>query len=349
MNRYLLQFLSACSGLLLLWFSPTNGQLLKIPKLNELVADTLVIQLDSTVHADLDNPKVSVIDNRSIPGTVMTIDQIKKLRFIPVDRYMVLDKPLDQTISERWNLDNRQTDFSLNIDKISIWYDRDLIFRKVMVLNGYSRLENGVGKTLKEWQWEYRKRFKAKKAASIAGGVISDWMDGQYAALQGDIPTIPIEPHLYKRQCQVWTDNILLRDGFIIDTRLSLNYPIDQLDTYYRKISSLYYRKSSKHESIAFGGRDLHWYKRLNSLFIARINGTARIGFNNFEKDKFDHVDFINILLLNASGTAVIEYRPPFHKWFYAGFGIHQSYNFLPTVIDQMDTGIVLTLGAVFP
>lgn len=74
-----------------------------------------------------------------------------------------------------------------------------------------------------------------------------------------------------------------------------------------------------------------------------------RFGFNNFNSDKFSHLDFWNIFLINIGLSASIEYRPVYHRGFFWGIGLYGSINVLPDVISRFEPGLLFTLGIILP
>ena len=69
--------------------SPLFSQLGPMP---DLVADSL--QVPVTADSTIDRSGLTVVDNRAVTDRVVGVRQIKKWRYIPVDQYFVLDKPL---------------------------------------------------------------------------------------------------------------------------------------------------------------------------------------------------------------------------------------------------------------
>lgn len=111
----------------------------------------------------------------------------------------------------------------------------------------------------------------------------------------------------------------------------------------------MFYRKSDIHESIAIGGKDQQWYWRLSPSVISKTSATFRFGFNNFEGGYFKHLEYQNLLYVNVSGQASIEYRPVYHKGLYIGIGIYTGYNILPDVIPQAELGLLVSVGLLLP
>ena len=323
----------------------------KIPTWSDLIADTLLIPLpyDSLLA---DSPAVVPIrDDRPLPETQLGISQTKKIRYIPVDQYLTLAEPLGLTLSRVLSdtLPVMVHD-TLVIDHLSIWYDGGPTLNKGQILNGYTRLVNSQGATVRDWQWEIRVKQKRKEEREeYLGRLLTAWIEEQGQALAAPGGGRALSPNPYSRQFHPWLDIILLPDGYILNSHLTLYYPADHMRNYIRGAPGLYYRKSSRHESVAIGGRDQQWYLRLGNTWQARINMTFRFGFNNFNPDHFAYVDWWNIFLVNLGMTAAMEYRPVYHRGLYAGLGIHQSINILPEVVERYSPGLLITLGVVLP
>jgi len=319
-------------------------------KVPDLVSETILVKFEIDTLAIPLARSISVFDNRVQPGKIIAVDQVKKLMYIPVDRFFELEEPLADVVQKSYGANPQNPDYMLSIENITIWYDTNIRFQKVMVLNGYTRLLNEANETVKEWQWEFQSsRIKKKNREKWVGDLAGRWIKAQHNSLEADIPAISITPHKYRRKLNLWSDYVYLKDGYILDVRMSLDFPTDQLKSYLRKNPGIYFRKSTEHESIAMSGTNLTWFYRLNSMFQSRIDGTIRIGFNNFERSKFDHVDWHNIFLVNIGTTASIEYQPPFYKGIYGGLGVHYSHNLLPDIIEKSAFGVLLTVGVTLP
>lgn len=240
----------------------TAAQIWHLPN---FVADTTVVTIPGdTLFTSFSTN--SVEDQRSNTGNLICILQDNKWMFIPVDHYYVIKQPLADMVN--WYLGSSLADYHNNkliIGNVTYWEDKNPIFSKGPILNGYTKLVDENGKTIKDWQWEIRvKKSRNKKTEEIIGDLLADWMNTQKASLTNIEPNPTISPFPYCRQLLSWFDIIYLSDGYIIDARLSLDFPTDQMDKYIRGVRGIYYRRSSRHESIAIGGKDQQWYYRLN-------------------------------------------------------------------------------------
>ena len=319
---------------------------------SKFVADTLVINLpedSSLIAADM---PLRVVDYRETPGPFLGIRQIKKWKYIPVDQYLVLPESLSAALGRRLPADFTRPSDTLVIDKVSIWYDGSPMFLKGWTLNGRTRLVNSEGSTLRDWQWEHRVKKKRKqKPEDAISRLVGEWMSAQGKALKNDLATGITSPYRYRRQLMFRVDTIILPDGYILNGRLSLDFPADQMERYIRGAPGMgiYYRKSSKHESVAVGVKEQQWFVRLRPSWLGRLGLSFRIGGNSFNPDKFDYVDWWNILLVNVGITTAVEYRPRYHKGLFAGAGLYQSVNVLPEVVPRYAIGLLLTAGVILP
>ncbi len=320
--------------------------------LSQFIADTLVINLpiDSTRIAAED--PLPVLDYRKTPGPSVGIRQINKWRYIPVDQYLVLPDSLSTILAGYLPTATILSDAALAVDNISLWYDGSPMFGSGWKLNGHTRLVSDRGSTLYDWQWErHVKKEKKEELEDTIGRLVDDWMAAQGEVLQEQPPALNAPPYIYRRQLLLQLDTIILPDGYIINSRLSLDFPADQLDSYTRGAPGMevYYRKSSRHESIAVGGRKQQWLRRLGPSWITRLDLSFKIGFNSFNPDKYDYIHWRNIFLVNTGFTATLEYRPPYYRGLFAGIGLHQTANLLPEIVPQFATGLVLTAGVILP
>ncbi|MBA7704659.1 MAG: hypothetical protein GH143_00990 [Calditrichaeota bacterium] len=321
---------------------------------SRFIADTLVVNLpeDSTLTAP--ELPLQVRDDRETPGPVLGIRQIKKWRYIPVDQYLVLPEPLSAALVKCLPIDITRPGDTLVIDNISLWYDGSPLFLQGWTLNGRTRLVDGGGAIVRDWQWEHRVKKKRKqKPEDAIGRLMGEWMSAQAKALNEDISIHEVSPYRYRRQLLFRVDTIILPDGYILDGRLSLDFPADQLDRYIRGAPgmSIYYRKSSRHQDYSHRCKEQRWLIRLSTSWLGRLNCSFRVGGNSYNPDKFDYVDWCNILLVNIGLIAAVEYRPRYHKGLFADAGLHQSINVLPLpeVVPRYETGLLLTVGVVLP
>ena len=317
--------------------------------LGSFIADTSIINIpgDSLLTP---SSSISIDDKRGTPENLICILQDKKWIFVPIDHYYVLKQPLADIVYGFLREALLDADTKLIIENLSYSNDTNPLFVKGPKLNGYTKLVDSDGQIIKDWQWEIRtKKSGKKKTKEMIGNILFEWVKTQKSALTSIEPNPTISPFTYRHQLLSWIDVIYLHDGFILDGRLSLDYPTDQMKKYSRNTPSIYYRKSSLHESIAIGGKDQQWYFRLNSKWLTRINVTGRVGFNSFNTAKFDYLDWWNIFMVNVGLTGSIEYRPCYLKGLFAGVGIHQNINLLPEVIPYFETGLLFTFGVVLP
>ncbi len=322
---------------------------LKIPSRHQLISDTVYVEIEDRIEGDYSN--IKVLDNREHPGSTLHIGQVNVLNYIPIDRYYQLLKPLDETVSHNLNTDDKfesPSEYSLIVDNLTIWHDSKPRFINKWILNGYSRLENSDHQTVEEWQWELKiKGSKKKKVELKIGQLFDEWIKLQNDTLKSVNLKNLVQPHPYKRQLMIITDFIKYGDGYAINSRMPLYFPADQQKSYFRSAPGILYQKSSKHEAISIGGWDIGRYYRLTQSFVARTNGTFRLGFCRFNTDKFDYINWKNMFLINTTINTSIEYYPSFHKGLFAGIGINQSFNFLPEVVQQYNLGLLLTIGVV--
>ncbi len=319
---------------------------------SKFIADTLISNLPADSTRTVAGASLPVRDNRETPGPVLGIRQIKKWRYIPVDQYLVLPESLSVALGRYLPVDNVLPGDTLVIENISLWYDGSPLFLQGWTLNGRTRLVNSEGTILRDWQWEHRLKKKRKqKPEDAIGRLMGKWMTAQGKALKNDLATGITSPYRYRRQLLFRVDTIILPDGYILNGRLSLDFPADQLDRYIRGAPGMeiYYRKSSRHESIAVGFGEQQWLVRLRSSWLGRVNLSFRVGGNSYNPDKFDYVHWRNIFLINIGLTAAVEYRPPYYKGLFAGAGLYQSVNVLPEVVPRYAIGLLLTAGVVLP
>ena len=327
-------------------------RLAAMPKIDidDFISDTLLINLPVDSIRINGKPSLSVIDDRRFPGAVLGIQQTKRWKYIPVDQYLVIQDGLAPTLTKYFIRDSLRTTGTLYIKSLVHWYDGSPALNKGRKLNAYTVLEDSSGRIIGDWLWEFTLKPKKKQKNDAVIGELTDrWMSAQVKAIQRNDFHHRIYPYLYRRQMMSWWDVIILQDGYILNAHLTLDFPADQMPDWVRGSPGIFYRKARHHQSIAIGGKDQQWYHRINDNLIRRLNFSYRFGFNNFDKDKYNHLDVWNVFLVNFSANASIEYRPVYLKGLFFGVGVHTSVNILPEVIRRVEPGILLTTGFILP
>ena len=359
-------------------------------KIPNLILDTLVVPLavDSLEFPELPH----IVDRRKEAGNYLTTRQKLKFgNYIPVDERVVLSDSLSVVLARFLAADSVTVEGRLVVDHLSLWYDRSIPRRAGWVLNGYTREEMNVGETVRDWQWEVREENKKRKKGKEQKDDTKEKKDGfrlffkkdkpsdeeihrekfeklisRWMTLQGqgliEKPTAAksISPHPYRRQLLTWADVIIYPDGFGIEARLSLDYPMDQYDDYERGIPAFYFRQGPFYQTVAIERMTKLWYHRFNEKTLFRTTVTGRFGFNGYDHTQFEYLNLVNIFNLGATVSSVLEYRPPYHKGIFFGAGFQAGINFISALddikpssklkkggvpLDTFELGVILTIG----
>ncbi len=330
--------------------SHSQAQKIKFPTLETFISDTLEIQvpMDSSIDGKLS--KLEVIDSRNLDGNILGIRQTKKYRYIPVDQYLALNQSLSDLFQIQFVKDSLAQSGILHVSNLILWWDGSSVLDKGLCLNAYITYHDTSGEPVSDWMWEIRlKKEKKEEEAAYLSRFVQELTRQQSQALASGDFNREFYPHLYRRQLMSWSEFIIFNDGYAINVHFTLDFPPDQKTEWRRGSPGLFYRKSDIHESIAIGGKDQLWYWRLSPSLVTQSSATFRIGFNNFEGGHFDHLEYQNLLYVNVSGQAGIEYRPVYHKGLYGGLGVYVGYNILPDVIPQEELGLFVRLGVILP
>ncbi|NQV15639.1 hypothetical protein HQ531_09295 [bacterium] len=350
MNKPINKFKVMTLLILVIFFNQTWAQKFKWPNIETFISDTLNIQVpvDSTIDGDL--TQLKVIDSRDLEGDILGISQTKKFRYIPVDQYLVLNQSLADLFQTRFVTDSLQLSGTLHVSKLILWWDGAPVLNKGLCLNAYTTYHDTNAEPQSDWLWEIRlKKEKKEEEAAYLSRFVQELINQQSEALaRGDFNS-EFYPHLFRRQLMTWSEFIFFKDGYAINAHFTLDFPADQKSSWKRGSPGLFYRKSDIHESVAIGGKDQQWYWRLSPALISKTSSTFRLGFNNFEGGHFDHLKYWNLLYLNFSGQAILEYRPVHHKGLYGGLGVYAGYNILPKVIPRAEIGLLMSVGVILP
>ena len=382
MNRF--------SAIFLVLISVSSAQKWQ-PKIPNLILDTLVVPLAADSLDISDFPEV--LDTRKKGGNYLATRQKLKIgNYIPVDEKVVLTDSLSLVLAKSLAADSVTLEGRLVIDHLSLWYDSSIPRRNGWVLNGYTREETAKGETIRGWQWEVREEKEKNKKGNKQKGeakekkdgfklfsnkekpsdeelhqekfnkLISRWMTLQSQGLKEmseDAIMVSTDP--YRRQFLIWADMIIYPDGFGVEARLSLDYPMDQYDNYERGIAAFYFRQGPFYQTVAIEKMTKLWYRRFNEKMLFRTTVTGRFGFNGYDQTQFEYLDVINIFNFGATVSPVLEYRPPYHKGFFFGAGFQAGINLIPALVslkkpssklnkssvplDTFELGLILTVG----
>lgn len=331
----------------------TRAQLFSLNwNLDQFIADTMCIRLlaDSIMNENPQAGGVEVIDQRYSAPRLIGIKQIRKWKYIPVDQFIVLSRPLSDVMETHFRRDSLPYGNTLIIKNLALWYDSQPYFNKGRKLNAYTTLIDDHGKVKGDWIWEFTRKPKRKEAdSSVVVRLMERWIQAQSEAIRKGSYHVELYPYLYRRQLMSWSDFILMQDGFALNAHLTLDYPGDQFARYVRGSPGIFYRRSSRHESIAIGGKNQLWYQRLNSRFLTRLDVTLRMGFNSFSAQKFSHVDYWNIVYLGMAANAAVEFRPVYLKGLFLGAGLHCGVNILPDNVERIEPGVMIIVGILLP
>lgn len=320
------------------------------PTLADFISDTLYIDVPQDSSIDLALSRIKVLDSRDLAETIIGIRQTRVLRYIPVDQYLALDQPLSTIFRSQFISDSLAVAGTLHLSNLTLWTDNSAVQQKGLCLSAYTTFHDTSNLPISDWIWELRVKREKKEADSLyLGRVIQEFAREQSQALAASEFNPAFYPHLFRRQLMTWSEIILFEDGYAVNVHFTLNFPADQQSTWKRGSPGLFYRRTSVHESIAIGGMDQQWFKRLSPDWITQLSGTYRFGFNNFERGKFTHVEYQNLLYINVSGQASIEYRPIYNRGLYGGLGLYAGYSLLPDIVPQAELGLLLRVGMMLP
>ncbi|MCF7824068.1 MAG: hypothetical protein K9N35_07835 [Candidatus Marinimicrobia bacterium] len=322
---------------------------IKIPELKDFISDTLHIELSEETINEW-GTRIRVVDSRALNGSILGIQQIKKWKVIPVDQYLAMDASLSNLFETQFSNDSLNLSGTLHVSHLILWYDNQQALTHGLCLNAYTTFHDSLDNPISNWIWEIRvKRERKEEEALFLARVVRQLIKDQSSALSKQNFNPEFYPYLFRRQLLSWSEFIYLKDGYALNVHFTLDFPPDQKSKWQRGSPGIFYRKSAIHESIAMGGKDQKWYWRISPSWIAKTSTTFRLGFNNFERGHFDHLEFQNFLYVNVSALASVEYLPIFHKGLFGGVGIYSGYNFLPDIIPRTELGLLLSLGILLP
>lgn len=316
----------------------------------KLIADTLRISVPVAESDQSSGRNFQVVDNRQNSPRVLGVRQVNRYLIIPVDQYLILNDSLANVFRKLLAPAIRDSGWTLYIDKLDIWHDDRPFLARGWMLNAETRLTGADGNLISLWQWEFkRKQVRKQKFDQLISVLMQEWLINQQSAMIMHQYYQPPKIHPYRRVLHLWENTVFFKDGYAIDGRLSLYYPADQQQSFLRGVPGIYYRHSPNRESIAIGGKDLHWYYRASENWLLSLSGAGRIGFNRFNPNVYDYLDWWNLFLVNIGMTVKFEWNPQYHRGITAGVGLYQDVNLLPEVVDRFDPGLLLSIGLCLP
>ena len=348
-SRKLYAILELCLllSVVLLPAEKISGQLINP---DQFVADTLHVSLRVASGDRDDKPGLQVIDRREVSPRLLAVRQINKYLIIPVDQYVMLDDSLAGVMQQYLSPGTTRSGLRLSLEHLDIWYDSKPFLSQGWMLNGETRLHNVHGNLISVWRWEVkRKPSRGEKFDTTVRSLMQQWLIEQQSAMVTQQYPMPDKIRQYGRTLDLWVNHVIFQDGYALDGRMSLYYPADYQRGYLRGIPGIYYRDASDRQSIAIGGKDLHWFIRVSPPFLVSLSGTGRLGFNRFAQEVFQYLDWWNLFLVNLGFAAKIQWSPAYHSGFTAGVGLYQDINILPEVVDRFETGVLVTIGVRLP
>ncbi len=311
------------------------------------ITDTLDLSASDTLACNF-RSRITVLDRRPLSGNILDIHQINRYKYIPVDELILVHPAVDTLI--RCSLpDDSTLTGTLSLGHLRIWYDGKPWFDKGYKLNAYTIYRSANGDTARDWLWEIPVHFRKKEAkASAFRRAVDQFTDNQGKALES-LTVIPLYPFPYRRQLQSWAEYGFFGDGYSLNAHFTLDYPTDDMHNYRRGSPGVFYRKSRRAESISIGGRHQSWNTRLSDAWTFRTETGLRIGFNNFNRHYFNHLDPWDIMSVMATWQNSLIRDPARKRGLTAGIGIIQIVRALPTVLPVWEAGVTFNIGIKLP
>ena len=315
-----------------------------------LKVDSLILVIPDSLLQEKITNKIQIKDSRSLAPDIIDIHQTKKLKYIPVDQLIISKPRLDSLILRSINADSVSTSGTLYLKHLNIWYDSKPWFNKGHKLNAYTLFNSNDGAIAQDWLWEISlKRKKKEKQGDYFTRLILELGKQQGQALINPTSST-LYPFEYRRRILSWSDFMIFPNAYGVNIHFTIDYPADQMNKYFRGSPGIFFRKSKKVESISVGGkRHQSWNWRYKNDFLIKSETGIRFGFNNYNRDYYNHLDFWELFNLQMTWENSLLWRPRFHKGIYGGIGIVQIIRALPTVLPIYEPGFMLTIGVSLP
>jgi len=316
---------------------------------DNILSDTVEVSINIYSDKKTNDSNIKVIDHRTYKDRVLCISETKKF-FIPVDLYVILDKPVSQYLEKYISIYCPDKKGTLYLNDLNIEYENQTFLSKGFLLNAYTLLTDEQGKLISSWTWEIKLKAPQKeKKPEYYSQLLDKFFTNQAKYIAEEKYSPNTYPYLYKRNLYLWTEFLVFPKSFCIIPRMMLYYPEGMNKKFARATRYIYYKKSNIHESIGINGLNYFSYTRIDQNFLRVCNVNINFGINNFNPKKIKHTEYFNILMFNILTGYSFEYNRYHRKGFIAGCGLYLQINILPTEIDKIEPGLSFYIGYKIP
>jgi hypothetical protein len=320
------------------------------------VSDSAVINFGTDTTLIIPMNIDSVVDMRdNLQGSQIKITEVIRFVFIPVDYFYVTKTELNNEIHNLFKSgESSEKTYKLVIRKFEIASSEG--FRKLPVLLCQIEIYSGIQAGMKQYVGTLTYEKEGTKPPKNMDKVfyellIESWKKDFARDIErvssSDIKTREVAfgnyvPAPLKAKEFIFSQVSFLAgvNCFQIDADLGFYNP--ESNTRFNRHTWFFrYRNEKRFESVAFGSRSYHWYKRLNDNWMIDLDQKLCVGVNRWKDlNTYNHKLF-DIVNLNARIKAGIYYMPFGKRSFFADVTTSQDLLY----IYCMDAFFRSTLG----
>jgi hypothetical protein len=331
----------------------------------KLVKDSLLLEIQEPPAQLVAIQIDTILDNREYSHPrLVAIDEVTKYCFIPVDLYIMTEKPLVPLIKDLFYTPSPGSGTSLvlgikhfRLKQNSVWmffknYQLNAVVTISVVSNNSTRSIEGE----LIFESEIRRFFAGSTIKRGYESVIQKWLiDLPPAILSADSflnsnRTQPPDFFRYSSLHSLWmqlnmqTDFVLTGDGLIINGQIFFSCP----EAGRRSLQSrglLRYRHQKKFSSIEWGLLNSTVNYRLDADLLCEIRAHLLLGVNRWKDMKTESHLLYDALISDLSFQQSIYYHPRYARTLIFGAGLYEGLTYIYSQGFHVQTGIMLNFG----
>ena len=328
----------------------------------KLVSDSLVVDFGFTSESDINASTDTVIDQRHLRPNCIAISEKKKFLVVPVDYYILTQKPVSTEIKDMFSNktdSSTMSNYRLEIKEFDIGSESRFFTNKFVCNSIISVYENGdnkknyIGTLVYEIQTSGSTAAKKQKKSYEA--CIDAWkeeftIDMNFIAGQTPNDSTGILKNLIKQEYG-FSKNLIMSaevaagtNSWLIDGELMFSHPEPQ-QQFFRQGKILRYRHEEKYQSLEFSIANNQFNYRLTDNFAFVLKSKLFWGLNSWNKNEYTNHGLQDIFLVDLSLSQSILYNPFYKRGFICGMGLLEDMTYIYSENIKFKPYVVFQLG----
>ena len=305
-----------------------------------MVYDSLQISFGATSDISISLNLEAVNDERGEKPHFIGVFEIKKYLFVPVDKYITIERPIGQEISNLFEVEpyhaNRKV-YKLTIREFDLGIRSQLFSKRFFANVNIGVFEKGVDGSFQQTGiLLYENAVSPKGGSSKVKQGYEALLDEWKRQFSSDMLKVAMCPQL-QEGCEVTNfiapsfstrNNLLLNaesyfwvDSWLVDGEIIFSRP-EALKRFYRRAYCLRYRKDPKFQSFESSISNDQYYIRLNRNFVLVTKSKLYFGINLWNEDEYKGKGFEDVFIFDYSIGQSINFNPYFSKGFTGSIGL---------------------------